>query len=305
MATIYSVQTNEDFAKAHTKALFNELQHLLNPEEAALISFTDIKAILKPKNEIYIGIQTIPVHKIVGSEGRFRDFDSHFFPKNTFLRERWKHVDEATYTEITLPPISVYELGGLYFVRDGNHRVSVAKSRGIEFIDAEVATLQSEIKLKPVYTLKSMLKEIIFYEKRVFYSETNFGDITDFWGLDFSSTGQYNVIYNHILTHKYFINKDMPREIAIDDAILSWFNTVYLPIIKVIEKQHVMRHFRRNTKSDLYVWIITYWDELKKKFGKTVQLDAAVHSFKQANRMSAIKRLRNVLQRIVVPRTRN
>ena len=53
----------------------------------------------------------------------------------------------AHYQDIVLPPISLYEVGGLYFVRDGNHRVSVAKAQGIDFIDADVVSLQSEIKL--------------------------------------------------------------------------------------------------------------------------------------------------------------
>ncbi|MBQ9494653.1 MAG: transcriptional regulator [Treponema sp.] len=295
----YSAQTDEDFYKAHNKALFNEIQHFLNPQEASLISFSEIKSLLNPKNETYIGIQTIPISKIVGSEGRYRDFDNRFFPKSAFLRERWRHVDEASYECITLPPIKVYELGGLYFVRDGNHRVSVAKARGVEYIDAEIISLQSEIRLKPAYTLKSMRKEIIFYEKRLFYAETNFGDITDFWGLDFSSTGQYDIIYNHILTHKYFINKNKTEEIAMENAIQSWYGDVYVPIIHVIERQRVMRHFRHNTKSDLYVWIITYWDELKKKFGD-IQLDDAVLSFTRTRSTNPFKHIKNIFQQIAL-----
>ena len=138
-------ETESDFAKARNKALFNEIQHFLKPEEAAMISFRDIKELLKPQNQTYIGMQVIPIEKIVGSEGRYKDFDNQFFPKNTFIKERWEHVDEAVIKDIILPPIKVYELGGLYFVRDGNHRVSVAKSKGVEFIDAEVVSLQSEI----------------------------------------------------------------------------------------------------------------------------------------------------------------
>ena len=258
-------ETESDFAKARNKALFNEIQHFLKPEEAAMISFRDIKELLKPQNQTYIGMQVIPIEKIVGSEGRYKDFDNQFFPKNTFIKERWEHVDEAVIKDIILPPIKVYELGGLYFVRDGNHRVSVAKSKGVEFIDAEVVSLQSEIRLPPVRSLTGMIKEIISYEKRNFYFETSFGDITDYWCLDFSTTGQYDVIYNHILTHKYFINQNQEKEISIEDAITSWFNTVYLPVIHTIDKYKIMKYFKHRTKSDLYVWIIKYFDELKRK----------------------------------------
>ncbi|MGI5096595.1 transcriptional regulator [Treponema socranskii] len=299
---LFSLQTDEDFNKAHSKALFNEIQHFLNPEEASLISFAEIKSILKPKDEIYVGLKTIPIDKIVGSEGRYKDFDNRFFPKSGFLRERWKHVDAAQYESIVLPPIKAYELGGLYFVRDGNHRVSVAKARGIEFIDAEIVSLQSEIKLKPAYTLKSMIKEIISYEKRVFYTETNFGDITDFWSLDFTSTGQYDIIYNHILTHKAYIEKKQSSDMTMTDAIMSWFEDVYLPIIKAIDDRRVMRYFRQHTKSDLYVWIMRYWEELREKFGEDVQLDEAVQSFTRSKRIGFTARIKNGIERIMFKR---
>ena len=104
-------QTEEDFTKARNKALFNEIQHFLNPEEATLISFSDIKKLLKPKNEVYKGMQVVPINLIVGSEGRYQDFDNHFFPKNNFLKSRWERVDLAHLQDITLPPISLYELG--------------------------------------------------------------------------------------------------------------------------------------------------------------------------------------------------
>ena len=86
--TFLSSQTDEDFSKARNKAFFNEIQHLLNPEEAKLISFTDIKKMLKPSNEVYKGMQVVPIKLIVGSEGRYKDFDNHFLPKNNFLKSR-------------------------------------------------------------------------------------------------------------------------------------------------------------------------------------------------------------------------
>ncbi len=277
---LLSAQTDEDFNKAHNKALFNEIQHILNPEEATLISFTDIKKLLKPSNEVYKGMQVVPINLIVGSEGRYKDFDNHFFPKNNFLKPRWERVDLAHYQDVTLPPITLYEVGGLYFVRDGNHRVSVAKAKGIEYIDAEVVSLQSEIKLKAGSSKGQMIKQVINYEKRVFYNETNFGDLTDFWVLDFSTTGQYDVIYNHILIHKYYINMDKKEEIPMDEAVISWFNNVYLPVIHTIETHHILKHFKGRTRSDLYVFVIKYWDELKQKFGESFSLDQAAEDFK-------------------------
>ena len=293
-------EAESDFARARNKALFNEIQHLLTPEEAAMISLKAVRKVIKTQSETYIGMKVIPINKIVGSEGRYRDFDNQFFPKRSIIKERWEHVDEAVIKDIVLPPIKVYELGGLYFVRDGNHRVSVAKSKGVEFIDAEVVSLQTEIKLSPVRTLNGMMKQIISYEKRNFYFETNFGDITDYWVLDFSTAGQYDVIYNHILTHKYFINQNQTEEIPMEDAILSWFNNVYLPVVTTIQKYKIMKYFRKNTVSDLYVWIITFYDELKKKFGDGLPLDQIVYDIKREKKFSLLSRVRNFIKKYIL-----
>ncbi|MCR5724151.1 MAG: transcriptional regulator [Treponema sp.] len=295
-----TAQTDDDFSKAHNRALFNEVQHFLNPDEAMLISFSDIKKLLKPQGEVYKGMQVVPVDRIIGSEGRYRDFDNRFFPKNLHLKARWEHIDMAHIQDIPLPPITLYELGGVYFVRDGNHRVSVAKTKGIEYIDAEVVSLQSEIKLHPGDSFEKMTRQVIEYEKRVFYAETNFGDITDFWRLDFSVPGQYDVIYNHILTHKYYLNMNQEEEISLTDAIMSWFTTVYIPVIQIIESHNIMRSFRGRTKSDMYVWIIKYWDELKQKFGDGFSLDETATVFKRKYVRSPLRILLNKVAQLVL-----
>ena len=296
----FSQQTNDDFYRARNKALFNSRQHFLTPEEASLISLSDLKKVLKPNNETYKGMQTVPVKLIVGSEGRYKDFDNQFFPKNTHLKSRWESIDRAHLQNIILPPVTLYELGGLYFARDGNHRISVAKARGIEFIDAEVISLQSEIKLKPGKSMKTLLAQIIAYEKRVFYSETNFGDITDYWCLDFTTTGQYDVIYNHILTHKYYQNLNQETEISIQDAILSWYENVYMPVVQVINNTKIMKKFKKRTISDLYVWMIKYWDDLKKKFGEDYPIDQMAQSFKKTYGTGVFHRIMNTIKKFLL-----
>ena len=188
----------------------------------------------------------------------------------------------------------------MLFRSDGNHRVSVAKAKGCDFIDAEVVSLQSEIKLKPGSSKEEMIKQVISYEKRVFYAETNFGDITDYWCLDFSTTGQYDVIYNHILIHKYYINMNKKEEIPFQDAVMSWFTNVYLPVMQVINEYHIMKKFKGRTKSDLYVFVIKYWDELKQKFGNDYSLDKAAENFKRNFGSSFYTRLKNKFAKLLM-----
>lgn len=297
---IASQQSEEDFNKAHTKAFINEIQHLLSPEEASLISLNDVKQMIKATAETYVGMKVIPIEKIVGSEGRYKDFDNRFFPKSSHLRNRWQHVDQAAIDSVILPPIKVYEISGLYFVRDGNHRVSVAKARGTEFIDAEVVSLQSEIKLKTPDNIKDIVKQIINYEKRMFYAETCFGDITDYWCLDFSSTGRYDVILNHILTHKYYMNLSRQDEVTMEEAVTSWFTRVYLPLVSIIRDKHLLHSFPGRTLGDLYVWTVRYWDDLKQKFGDNVPMDEAVVDFTKKYKIPFAKRFLNRLKCIIL-----
>jgi len=260
-------QAMADFSRARGRAVLSQIQHFLNTDRDKLLSFHDVKDILKPRNEVYRGSQIVPINLIAGSEGRYHDFNKYFLPKAEHLRNRWQRVDEAHIRDIILPPISLYEIGGVYFVRDGNHRVSVAKSQGVEFIDADVISLATEIVLKPSMTTDDLREALILYEKNIFYEKTEFGVLTDYWDLDFSSPGRYDVIYNHILVHKYYLNEDREDEIPFSEALVSWYNNVYNPVITIIREQWLLVNFPGRTQADLYVWIIKHWDFLKKKYG--------------------------------------
>ncbi|MDR1585923.1 MAG: transcriptional regulator [Treponema sp.] len=261
------LQTSSDFSRARGKAILSRIQHFMDTDRDRLLSFNDVKEILKPKNQIYRGTGTVPIKLIIGSEGRYRDFNKYFLPRSEHLRTRWERVDEARIMDITLPPIQLYEIGGVYFVRDGNHRVSVARAQGVEFIDAEITSLRSEISITPSMTSDELREALIDYEKKIFYEKTNFGELTGDYNLVFTSPGRYDVIYNHILVHKYFLNQNKTEEIPFSQALVSWYNNVYRPIIEIIREQWLLANFPGRSESDLYVWIVMHWDFLKKKYG--------------------------------------
>ncbi|MCL2270255.1 MAG: transcriptional regulator [Treponema sp.] len=265
----------DDFNRARGQAALSKIWYLMDSDKDKLLSFHDVKDILKPKNQVYVGAQTVPVNRIVGSEGRYRDFNRYFFPKTEHLRNRWERVDMAHLKDITLPAIQLYEIGGVYFVRDGNHRVSVAKTQDVEFIDAEVISLASEIAIDPGMTTDQLREALIGYEKNVFYDKTNFDRLTGDTSLDFSSPGRYDVIYNHILVHKYFLNESKHEEIPFSDALVSWYNKVYSPAVTIIREQWLLADFPGRTEGDLYVWIVKHWDFSKKKYGGYSLAEAA------------------------------
>lgn len=91
----------------------------------------------------YTGVQAVAINQIVGSENRLRDFDCDFLPLTDHLEERWVGVAVAYLTGKTLPPVELIKVGNAYYVRDGHHRISVARAFGQQTIDA-VVTAYSE-----------------------------------------------------------------------------------------------------------------------------------------------------------------
>lgn len=279
MSDWYENLASEDFSKARTRELLQRVSGLLGSQEDRLLSLDEVKAILRPGSETYEGIQAVPIDLIVGSEGRYRDFNRHFLPRHDHLKTRWVRVDMAHYEDVPLPPVRLYKIGGVYFVRDGNHRVSVAKLRGQNQVDAEVSSLDAEVPLRPGMTIEELKREVLSFEKRRFYERTGFGKVTGDESLDFTSPGRYEEILEHILVHKYYINQGRPDEIPLPAAIKSWHDTVYRPVIEAIDELDLLSRFPGRTASDLYVYIVKYWDELKRKYGLSYPLEEAARGY--------------------------
>jgi hypothetical protein len=272
-------QAADDFSKARTKEIFSQIMHFVDPNKNKLLSLDDVKEILKPKTESYKGMRTVAIDLIVGSEGRYQDFNKFFLPKSENLRSRWERVDEARLSDIILPPIQLYEIGGVYFVRDGNHRVSVAKAQGVEMVDAEITSLSTELTLSPGMTLEALKKALLDYEKKCFYEKTNFAALTGCTNLDFTIPGRYDVVYHHIEVHKYYLNQSRKDEVSFDEALVSWYSKLYAPIVIITTEEKLCALFPDRTPGDLYVWIVRFWDILKEKYGFYYPLKNAAHDF--------------------------
>lgn len=273
--------SSDDFARARAKGRIQELLSTLQWKNTDLLSLYEVTKLIKPKAQTYRGIKPIPVNKIIGSENRYHDFTLAFYPKKDMLRSRWQSVDDAHLQSVTLPPISVYKLGDAYFVRDGNHRVSVARAQGVEFIDAEVVELDAEIPLEPGLTRRQIVKRVIEYERERFLDQYHLDRFMDMKLVTFTSVGMYPEIINHILVHKYFINQQRKEEIPFDEAAKSWYDTVFLPIVKQIKEDRLLRAFPGKTAGDLYMWIVRHWDTLKRDVHKDISIEDASRDYKK------------------------
>ena len=288
MSELMSV--GDDFSKAKTRARFQSIFNTLTWKNTDLLSFYEVTSIIKPKSETYKGMQCIPVSKIIGSEGRYHDFSSAFLPKKEMLRQRWESVDRAVLNDVVLPPISVFSLGGWYFVRDGNHRVSVAKAQGVEFIDAEVVELDSQIPLEEGMTMRTLKRRVVTYERNAFIQQYKpsylpMGEIV------FTSPGAYPEMVNHILVHKYFINQGQKAEIPFEQAAISWYKNVYAPIVNAIREEHILFQFPGYTEGDMYLWLVRRWDEMKRaQKNQNIPVREAARDIKKSNRGKTLLR---------------
>ena len=256
------MDAENDFYLARRREILSSLFMRLRGESADLLSFEEVKKLLKPTDESYKGSRTIKIADIVGSEGRYQDFNRLFLPKNTGTRVRWQSISEAHVRGVELPAIRVYELGGIYFVRDGNHRVSVAKQRGVEFIEAEVTSLTPKIKVGAVRDRDELKQAVIEHERKEFINALNLIDGPPQSTIRFSATGRYDDLVVHISCHKYVIEQRTDSQISYQDAAQSWFDVMYLPMSKFIRDSGVLEHLPSRTEADCYVWLIRHWDDV-------------------------------------------
>ena len=145
-------QVDRDFTHARRKTFLRRVTARLQEDIvcARLLSFDEVKSSLGACSQVYLGMRIVPVEKIVGSLNRYRDFDRAFLPTRAGLEARWKRIDRAYHRREGLPSVSLYKIGGAYFVVDGNHRVSVARYQGVEMIDAEVIEIRSQMPIDQI-----------------------------------------------------------------------------------------------------------------------------------------------------------
>jgi len=197
----------------------------------------------------------VALDHIIGSEGRYSDFDRRFLPRSDTLKQRWSSIDSAMIDSIELPPVELYKIGDIYFVRDGNHRVSVARQQGQSYIDAYVTELQVDVPLNPNLSVHDLLLKEEYSD---FLMWTNLHALRPDERIEFSELGGYLELVRHINAHRYYLGKEQHRDISRDEAVTSWYDSVYLPIVLVIREQNVLKHFPERTEADLYRWIMEH-----------------------------------------------
>jgi hypothetical protein len=265
-----------DFHTARRKAFWREVFSFLGGRPNRLLSWREVCDKLGIRGQIYRGMRTIPVDRIIGSVGRYLDFDRAFLPTQGVTADRWRSIARAHYDDISLPPVKLYQIGDAYFVLDGNHRVSVARERGVEFVDAEVIEAAARV---PVTAQMDAGDLEIKGEYTRFLEQTRLDELRPDQQVEFTIGGGYEQLLEHIAVHRYFMGLEQQRFIPEDEAVCDWYDNVYVPLVRITREQDVLADFPHRTEADLYLWIMDHQHYLRERFGPGVETERATEHF--------------------------
>ena len=133
-----TADADDDYRRARRRQAWARFSARLLGGRVDLLVFADVVAALGRAGERDLGLRTVPLDAVVGTVGRARDFDHRFRPRASADPRRWQWLDRAARTGEFVGPVELYRVGDRHFVRDGHHRVSVAKALGRTTIDAYV-----------------------------------------------------------------------------------------------------------------------------------------------------------------------
>ena len=251
------------FQNARMHAFWDEMSSLIRGKSAELLSFDDIRTRLRLREENYQGLQDVPLEKIVGSVGRYREFTSRFLPKKSIAQERWSRVYAQATGLMGLPPIELYKVGDLYFVRDGNHRVSVARQMGAKTIQSHVTELPTPISLRPGMTEEELTAATAYAG---FLSETRLNSTRPHHQpIMLTELSRYNDLLGHVNLHRAILEQQRKEPVAIEDAAADWYDNVYRPAVTLIRKYGVLDRVPKRTEADLYLWLIDHLHEVNQQ----------------------------------------
>jgi hypothetical protein len=265
------------FDAARRAALVQDLLGVLKGRPVDLLPFDRVRAGLRLRHMVDRGMQDVPLDRIVGTMGREREFNREFLPREEALRDRWEEVEGLAEGPAGFQPVELYKVGEAYFVVDGHHRVSVAHSLGVPTIEALVKEFLTPVPISP----DASIEEVLLQRGLADFLETT-GLVPE--GPDdfrVSEPNGYERLLEHITVHRYYRGVETGRGQAWPEAVVSWRDTVYRPMVDAIRRSRIMEEFPRRTETDLYLFVMDHLHHLRERYApKPVAPTLAVRHFR-------------------------
>lgn len=246
--------------------------------ESSLLAFDDVRRSLEAVQERYLGYRAILLDKVIGSVGRYNDFNSEFRIDEHLDQTRKDRIKELMERDEVLPPVKLYKIGDAFFVLDGNHRIAAAKELEKEFIDADVTECVVPIPFQ-VGDVEPR-EAILDAEYRLFREKTHLDVLRPHHQpIKFSTHGRYAVLYRHIQEHRYFLGIERSAPVSLEQSVISWYDTIWTPMVLLINKHRILDRFPGRTEGDLYIFIMNHRWVLSQKAGVDVGPEEAIRHF--------------------------
>jgi hypothetical protein len=217
--------------------------------ESRLLVLRDVERRLPAITRRSLGVRTIPLADVVGTEGRAATFTRDFEPRHESSRQRIRALASA-FPGGDFPPIVAVKLGDVYFVVDGHHRVALARRSGGEMIDADVTEFVTRV---PLPAGADMLEVVLRQLERVFLEDSGLAEAHP--GLRFSASrpALYLELLENIQVHGYHLMRDHGRVFSKEQVAADWYENVFAPAVAPRVREHVGKEFRDAPDADLFL----------------------------------------------------
>jgi hypothetical protein len=245
----------DDFQRARRRQVMSQLARRLGRDSRdvdVILPFDEVVDALGRVEERYVGLQSIELDSILGTvdRGAHGGFDRQFRPTTPRVRARWERIANAARRGEALPPISVYRVGEVHFVRDGHHRVSVARALGRDTIDAYVVEVVTRIGAERSLVMGDLpLKshERLFYERAPLPARARERiALTDPW--------RYALLAEMVEAWGFRTMQDRAELIDRRTAARLWFDEDYVPVVDMIADAGMIE--TGETETDAYMRIV-------------------------------------------------
>ena len=278
----------EDFRRARQRGNMRSILDRARGRSRELLSYEEVKQKLNARETPRRELQDIPLDAIVGSVGRYKDFTRDFMPRKDSDAGRWANVKVAMTGLVGVPPIEAFQVGEVYFVLDGNHRVSVARELDATHIQGYVRKVRTRV---PIETTTQPVDLIGKAEYTEFLQRTRLDSQRPDSKLEITEVGRYRVLEDQIETYRRNLVDKTGEQQSTEQASGAWYDDVYLPLVKLIRERSMLRGFPGRTEADLYVWITQHEAALEDSLGWDIKPQTAAADLQEHVRDRSLRRL--------------
>jgi hypothetical protein len=247
-----ATDAQDDFQRARRRQVMSRLARRLSRDPGdvdVILPFGEVVAALGRVEERYVGLQAIDLDTVLGTVDRERGFDRQFRPTTARVRARWERIANAARRGEALPPISVYRIGEVHFVRDGHHRVSVARALGRDTIDAyvvEVVTRVGAERSLRVGDLPLKSHERLFHERVPLATRAR-------ERIRLSDPWDYGSLAEGVEAWSFRAMQDRAEFVDRRTAARLWFDEEYVPVVEMLRDADMVGD---GTETDAYMRIV-------------------------------------------------